>query len=103
MLTIREVGALEILDSRGTPTLNVTVELSDGTQAAAQVPSGASTGKHEAVELRDGDPNRYRGKGVLRAVANVNEMLGPAVGGMGVEDQAGRDRKPTAVHGTQDK
>src|SRR5260370_12884599 len=102
MLTVRHVRALEILDSRGNPTLSVTVELSDGTQAAAQVPAGASTGKHEAVELRDGDPNRYRGKGVLRAVANVNDVLGPAVGGMSAEDQGGLDRRLIEVDGTRD-
>ena len=103
MLTVRHVRALEILDSRGNPTLSVMVELCDGTQATAQVPSGASTGKHEAVELRDGDPNRYRGKGVLRAVANVNEVLGPAVAGMSAEDQAGLDRRLIEVDGTRDK
>src|SRR5205085_497473 len=81
MLTMRHVQGREILDSRGNPTVSVTVELSDGTAATAHVPSGASTGRHEAVELRDGDPHRYAGKGVLRAVANVDNVLGPAIQG----------------------
>jgi len=103
MLVVRNVRALEILDSRGNPTVSVTVELSDGTQATAQVPSGASTGKHEAVELRDGDPSRYAGKGVLRAVANVNDVLGPAIRGRGVEDQAALDHRLIEIDGTPDK
>src|SRR5579871_3857202 len=103
MLTIQNVRAMEILDSRGNPTVSVTVELSDGTRATAQVPSGASTGKHEAVELRDGDPNRYAGKGVLRPVANVNNVLGPAIRGMNAEDQASLDSRLIEIDGTPDK
>ncbi|MBI4304898.1 MAG: phosphopyruvate hydratase, partial [Chloroflexi bacterium] len=72
MSTITGISAREILDSRGNPTVQVEVALSDGTVAAAAVPSGASTGSKEAVELRDADPRRYGGKGVLKAVANVN-------------------------------
>ena len=70
-----DLSALEILDSRGRPTLAVTVRLADGTQARAGVPSGASTGSREAVERRDGDPDRYEGKGVLGAVASVNTEI----------------------------
>src|SRR3954467_1449363 len=76
---IRSIFAWEILDSRGNPTVAVRCELSNGMAAKAHAPSGASTGRHEAVELRDGDPNRYGGKGVLGAVRNVNEVIGPAL------------------------
>ena len=79
MATIRTVAAREILDSRGNPTLEVDAVLSDGTRGSAAVPSGASTGSREALELRDGDARRYGGKGVLRAVQNVNATLGPAL------------------------
>lgn len=103
MLTIRSVRAIEILDSRGNPTLSVQTELSDGVEAAAQVPSGASTGRHEAVELRDGDAARYAGKGVLRAVSNVNDVLGPAIRGMAAEDQEGLDHKLIEIDGTPNK
>src|SRR6202011_5540425 len=103
MLTISSLRALEILDSRGKPTLSATVELSDGTLASAQVPSGASTGKHEAVELRDGDPGRYGGKGVLRAVANVEQIIGPALRGMDAEDQQAVDHRMLYLDGTGDK
>jgi enolase len=75
--TLQNIQAMEILDSRGNPTLRVSVTLSDGTRAAASVPSGASTGVNEAVELRDGDRARYQGKGVLKAVANVNTIISP--------------------------
>src|SRR5450830_919873 len=75
VLDVQQVSALEILDSRGNPTLRVSVTLADGTLAVAGVPSGASTGSREAVELRDGDPARYGGKGVLGAVSNVNGEL----------------------------
>ena len=77
MAKIASVRAMEILDSRGNPTVRVHVALDDGTIAAASVPSGASTGENEAVELRDGDKKRYGGKGVLKAVANVNETIAP--------------------------
>lgn len=103
MLTVRDASALEILDSRGNPTLSVRVELSDGTEASAQVPSGASTGKHEAIELRDGDTNRYAGKGVLRAAANVNDILGPAIRGIQADSQNALDRKLIEIDGTEDK
>ncbi len=102
-LTVRRVRALEILDSRGNPTLSVDVELSDGTRGAAQVPSGASTGRHEAVELRDGDPARYGGKGVYRAVASVEKVLAPAVAGSDAEDQSALDRLMISLDGTEAK
>ncbi len=76
---IRSVRAREILDSRGNPTVEAEVVLSDGSLGRAAVPSGASTGTYEAVELRDGDASRYGGKGVLKAVANVNELIAPAL------------------------
>ena len=82
MTTINSVHAREILDSRGNPTLEAEVELSDGTIGIAAVPSGASTGKYEAVELRDNDKSRYNGLGVLNAVANVNERISQAVIGL---------------------
>jgi len=75
--SITGVNALEILDSRGNPTVRVFVTLADGTRVSASVPSGASTGANEAVELRDGDKARYGGKGVLKAVANVNDVIAP--------------------------
>ena len=79
MAKIEKVKAREILDSRGNPTVEVEVMLADGTIGAAAVPSGASTGKHEALELRDGDKSRYGGKGVLKAVANVNDIIAKKV------------------------
>ncbi len=103
MLTVQDTRAIEILDSRGNPTVAVSLELSDGTEASVQVPSGASTGKHEAVELRDGDPNRYAGKGVTRAVANVNNVLGPAIRGICAENQEAIDRRLIEIDGTPDK
>jgi enolase len=102
-LTFRTVDAFEILDSRARPTLAVRVTLSDGTSALAKVPSGASTGRHEAAELRDGDPNRFRSKGVLRAVANVRDELDRALKGMDAQDQAAVDRKMIELDGTPDK
>lgn len=99
-MRIESVRALEILDSRGNPTLSVSVTLSDGTTASAQVPSGASTGKHEAVELRDDADDHYGGKGVLRAVANVNALgFLPA----DAEDQSAIDRKLIELDGSPDK
>lgn len=92
-MKIERVRAMEILDSRGNPTLQAEVSLDGGVRAMAQVPSGASTGRHEALELRDGDAARYAGKGVLRAVRNVEEILGPAVIGMAAADQAGIDAR----------
>ncbi len=101
--TIDLVEAREILDSRGNPTIEVDVVLADGSVGRAAVPSGASTGVHEAVELRDGDPGRYGGKGVLRAVANVRETIGPEVVGLDAADQAGLDAALIALDGTPNK
>jgi enolase len=100
--TISIIRAGEILDSRGNPTLEVNVELSDGATGWAAVPSGASTGKYEAVELRDGEA-RFNGLGVLRAVNNVNQEIAAALAGMSVGDQADIDRKLTELDGTADK
>ena len=100
---IIEVRALEVLDSRGNPTLRAYVELANGVQGAATVPSGASTGTHEAVELRDGDPKRYGGKGVLKAVGNVMERIGPELVGRDACDQAGCDRAMLDLDGTPQK
>ena len=88
MPRIASVQALEILDSRGNPTVRVRVALDNGMVATASVPSGASTGENEALELRDGDKARYGGKGVLKAVANVNEKIAPKVIGMDPARQA---------------
>ena len=95
--------AREILDSRGNPTVEVEVELTSGISGRAAVPSGASTGQHEAVELRDGDKTRYLGKGVLGAVRNVNSTIAPAVAGMDPSDQAAIDRRLNALDGTPNK
>jgi enolase len=103
MSTIENVKAREILDSRGNPTLEVEVELDDGTIGWAAVPSGASTGKYEAVELRDGDSSRYSGKGVLKAVANVNDTIARAIIGMSAAEQAEIDHALIALDGTPDK
>ncbi len=102
-MRIRRVWAWEVLDSRGNPTVAAGCELEDGTTAKAHAPSGASTGKHEALELRDGDPGRYAGKGVLRAVANVNERVHPALAGCSAEDQAGVDAVLIGLDGTANK
>jgi enolase len=103
MTTIKDVSALEILDSRGNPTIQVNVTLSSGETGTAKVPSGASTGKNEAVELRDGDPKRYGGKGVLKAVANVEHVIRPAVVGFDAADQGGLDQKLIGLDGTPNK
>ncbi len=103
MVLIESVQAREIIDSRGNPTLEVEVVTSSGNRASAKVPSGASTGKHEAIELRDNDPGRYGGKGVLKAVANVNAVLGPAVKGMPVDNQEGIDSRLVELDGTENK
>jgi len=103
MSTIKTVKAREILDSRGNPTLEVEVELKDGTLGAAAVPSGASTGKYEAVELRDGDKSRFNGKGVLKAVNNVNKTIDKAIAGMSVTDQSAIDQALIKLDGTPDK
>jgi enolase len=101
--TIVDIDAREILDSRGNPTVEVDVVLEDGSVGRAAVPSGASTGVHEAVELRDGDRSRYGGKGVLKAVANVVETIGPALLGWDAADQAGVDATLIELDGTPTK
>ncbi len=103
MAAIARVTAREILDSRGNPTVAVRVELADGKAGHAAVPSGASTGTHEALELRDGDAARYGGKGVLNAVRNVNEVIAPAVIGMSPGDQLAVDRRLIELDGTPNK
>src|SRR5256714_8635577 len=100
MSQIIHVHAREILDSRGNPTVEADVILSNGTLGRAAVPSGASTGEHEAVELRDGDPQRYSGKGVLKAVHNVNELIARALKGMDARDQGEIDRTLIELDGT---
>jgi enolase len=97
------VHAREILDSRGTPTLEADVELGGGARGRAAVPSGASTGEHEAVELRDGDKKRYLGKGVLKAVRNVNDILGPKILGLDARDQVTVDETMIDLDGTPNK
>jgi enolase len=103
MMTVASIRAREILDSRGNPTLEVDCVLDGGALGRAAVPSGASTGEHEAIELRDGDAKRYRGKGVLKAVHNVGEVLAPALLGMDAFDQAGVDARLIALDGTANK
>ncbi|MFI5353708.1 MAG: phosphopyruvate hydratase [Candidatus Binatales bacterium] len=100
---IAEIKAREILDSRGNPTIEVDVHLSGGAFGRAAVPSGASTGAHEALELRDGDPKRYGGKGVLKAVANVTGIIAPRLKGADATDQAELDRRLIALDGTENK
>ncbi len=100
---IRDVGAREILDSRGNPTVEVDVWLESGTHGRAAVPSGASTGAHEALELRDGDKARYGGKGVLQAVAHVNQEIGPALQGLDATRQADVDQAMLKLDGTPNK
>ena len=101
--TIKSLKAREILDSRGNPTIEVEVKLDGGVSGRAAVPSGASTGKHEAVELRDGDKSRYNGLGVLKAVANVNETIAPALIGTEVTDQEAIDHKLIELDGSDNK
>ena len=103
MSTVIEVHAREILDSRGNPTVEADVVLSSGANGRAAVPSGASTGEHEAVELRDGDTNRYLGKGVVEAVRNVNEVIGPRLEGMDAADQIAIDAEMMELDGTPNK
>jgi enolase len=103
MSKIKSVDALEILDSRGNPTVQVSVTLESGARGVAKVPSGASTGKREAVELRDGDKKRFGGKGVLNAVNNVIREIQPAIKGFDAEDQAGLDKKMIELDGTPNK
>src|SRR5438105_8202305 len=103
MTAIVDVIGREILDSRGNPTVEVDVELEDGSQGRAAVPSGASTGAHEAVELRDGDNSRWGGKGVTKAVRAVNGEVAEAVVGLEAEDQAELDRIMIDLDGTENK
>ncbi|MGH2528333.1 MAG: phosphopyruvate hydratase [Actinomycetota bacterium] len=103
MPAVASLAAREILDSRGNPTVEVDVVLDDGTAGRAAVPSGASTGEHEALELRDGDPNRFGGNGVLRAVDNVVAAIGPAIIGLDALDQRGLDARLIDLDGTADK
>lgn len=103
MAAISDIHAREILDSRGNPTVEVDMALDDGTFARAAVPSGASTGKYEATELRDGDPSRYGGKGVLEAVENVNTEIADAVVGLDASDQRGIDHLLIDLDGTENK
>ena len=103
MTNIDYIDAQEILDSRGNPTIEVTVVLDDGAVGRAAVPSGASTGAHEAVELRDGDKSRYNGKGVQRAVANVVETIAPAILGEDASDQGAIDALLIELDGTPNK
>ena len=99
-MEIVKIVGREILDSRGNPTVEADVLLADGSIGRAAVPSGASTGEHEAVELRDGDKNRYLGKGTRKAAENVNELISPALAGMDAADQAAIDRKMMKLDGT---
>src|SRR3989440_3897595 len=101
--TIVSIHAREILDSRGNPTVEVDVRLENGALGRAAVPSGASTGEHEAWELRDGDEKRYGGKGVAKAVANVNEKIASAIKGMDAHDQAKIDKKLIELDGSPNK
>ncbi len=102
-LAIEEIKALEVLDSRGNPTVQVEVITEEGTNGVAMVPSGASTGSFEAVELRDGDKSRYLGKGVLKAVENVNKIIAKELEGMNVFEQAEIDKKLIEIDGTENK
>ncbi len=103
MTSITDIRAREILDSRGNPTIEVDVELADGSIGRAAVPSGASTGEHEALELRDGDNKRYLGKGVLKAVKNVHELIAPELEGLDATDQVLVDRTMLDLDGTPTK
>ncbi|MCL2069472.1 MAG: phosphopyruvate hydratase [Treponema sp.] len=103
MSNIEYVEAREIIDSRGNPTVEVDVHLEDGSVGRAAVPSGASTGIYEAVELRDGDKGRYLGKGVLKAVENVNSIIGPEIQGMDALEQVALDRAMIELDGTENK
>ncbi|MFM8930522.1 MAG: phosphopyruvate hydratase, partial [Gemmataceae bacterium] len=103
MSQIEVVHAREILDSRGNPTVEVVVTLEDGSLGQAAVPSGASTGAHEAIELRDGDKKRYLGKGVLKAVENINESIAAEIEGMDALDQVSLDQRLLELDGTHNK
>ena len=103
MTEIASIHAREILDSRGNPTVEADVVLEDGTRGRAAVPSGASTGEHEAVELRDGDKKHYLGKGVLNAVENVESIIAPELAGMDATNQRLIDATMIALDGTENK
>jgi enolase len=103
MASIESVKAREILDSRGNPTIQVEVVLVDGTTGVASIPSGASTGKYEAVELRDGDKSRYGGLGVLKATEHVNSEIASAIAGLSALEQAAIDRSLIELDGTANK
>src|SRR6195256_5151701 len=103
MRTIADIQAREILDSRGNPTVEVDVRLRGGALGRAAVPSGASTGVHEALELRDGDPKRYGGKGVMKAVGNVNTKIAAALRGFDATRQADLDAKLIELDGSENK
>ena len=103
MSEITGIAAREIPDSHGNPTVEVDVTLADGATGRAAVPSGASTGAHEAVELRDGDMRRFRGKGVLKAVQTVRTEIAEAVRGMDARNQVATDAAPIALDGTPNK
>ncbi len=102
-MKIKDIHAREILDSRGTPTVAAEIVLEGGCRGEASVPSGASTGQHEALELRDGNMNRYFGKGVLKAVSNVNDIIAPQLIGMNVFEQRAIDRAMCELDGTENK
>ena len=103
MSNIADIHAREVIDSRGNPTVEAEVTLADGSFGRAIVPSGASTGEHEAVELRDGDEERYSGKGVLKAVENVNGEIAEALANMDASDQRALDQKMIELDGTENK
>ena len=103
MTNIAEIRAREVLDSRGNPTVEAEVQLVGGTIGRAIVPSGASTGEHEAVELRDEDNDRFLGKGVLKAIENVNGEIAEALGNMDASDQRALDQKMIELDGTDNK
>ena len=102
-MIIEKVHAREILDSRGNPTIEVEVTLESGIMGRASVPSGASTGENEALEMRDGDKSRFGGKGVLKAVKNVNDKIAPAIIGMSVLEQRAIDHQMIELDGTKTK
>jgi enolase len=103
MITIKNIFAREILDSRGNPTVEVDIELNNGIRGRAAVPSGASTGIHEALEMRDGDEKRYAGQGVLKAVRNVNDRIAPALAGKDITEQTELDKIMLELDGTPNK
>ena len=103
MSEITNIHAREVIDSRGNPTVEAVVTLADGTQGSAIVPSGASTGAREAIELRDGDKSRFMGKGVLNAVANVNGEIAKCINGMDANDQSALDKAIIDLDGTHNK